>query len=83
LHGGQASAQARPSLPAVAAALGFRRVERVEVVVGEGAATATCTGIVHRYPRTVPISMASAGWLTAAGAPLRVVQADPTEAGPW
>ena len=53
------------------ATFGFRRVDRVHVRVdGAGAATADVTGILHRYPRTVPVPLRVAAELVLAGAPL-------------
>jgi hypothetical protein len=69
----------RPSLADVAASLGFRTVERVRVVVDTAGARAEATGIVHRYPRTVPISLAAATLLAAAGAPLRILDSTGAE----
>jgi hypothetical protein len=71
----------RPSLAVVAASLGFRTVERVRVVIGPHGTTADATGVVHRYPRTVPISLAAATMLAAAGAPLRVLDTTGAEVG--
>jgi hypothetical protein len=80
VHGGQLSASTTPSLPDVAASLGFRNVELVRIVVDTDRTTASATGVVHRYPRTVPISLTAATSLAAAGARLRIVQAgDMTE----
>ena len=59
---------------ALAAALGFRRVEAVRIVTGPDGPVAEAVGVVHRYPRTVRIPMAAATRLVAAGAPLRVVR---------
>jgi hypothetical protein len=61
-----------PGLAAVARAAGFRSVERVRLTVGQGATLAEVTGVVHRYPRTVPISLTTAGRLVAAGAPVQI-----------
>lgn len=55
-----------------AAALGFRRVERVRLIVGPTRTVAEATGVVHRYPRTVRIPLDAARRLVAAGAPLRI-----------
>ena len=78
MHGGQLSASSTPSLPDVAASLGFRNVELVRIVVDADGASASATGIVHRYPRTVPISLTAATSLAAAGARLRIVDAGDT-----
>jgi hypothetical protein len=52
-------------------AYGFRRVDRVHVRVDRtGRATADVTGILHRYPRTVPVPITVANDLVLAGAPL-------------
>jgi hypothetical protein len=56
----------------VATRYGFRRVEHVQVVIRNGSAVATVTGICHRYPRTVVVPLRVAARLVAAGAPLRV-----------
>jgi hypothetical protein len=72
----------RPSLAGVAASLGFRTIERVRVVVTVDGTTAQATGIVHRYPRTVPISLTAATLLAAAGAPLQVVDTTGRELSP-
>ena len=74
MHGGEANANRRPSLATVAASFGFRRVDLVRIVVADDRTTASATGIVHRYPRTVSISVAAAEALAAAGARLRVVR---------
>jgi len=50
-----------------AGAAGFKRVEAVHL----GAGTATATGVLHRYPRTVRISLHTAARLIAAGVPVR------------
>jgi hypothetical protein len=72
----------KPSLAGVAASLGFRTVERVRVVISTDGTRAEATGIVRRYPRTVPISLAAATQLAAAGAPLRVVDTTGAELRP-
>jgi len=72
----------RPSLADVAASLGFRTVERVQIVVRLNGTTAEATGIVHRYPRTVSISLTAATLLAAAGAPLKVVDTTAAEMSP-
>jgi hypothetical protein len=61
-----------PSLAAVARAAGFRSVEVVRLVVTERTAAAAVTGVLHRYPRTVPISLTTATRLLAAGAPVQI-----------
>lgn len=63
----------RPNLRYVAARYGFRRVHHVHIVV-DGAATATVTGITHRYPRTTQAPLSVAAQLVAAGAPLSIEQ---------
>lgn len=60
------------SLAAVARALGFRSVELVTVTSGVGGTTAEVTGVLHRCPRTVPVSLAAATRLVGAGAPLQL-----------
>lgn len=54
-------------------AIGFRRVEQVRIVVGEGRTRAIVVGIVHRYPVEVPVSMRTARRLIDAGARVTVV----------
>ena len=61
-----------PDLAAVARAAGFRSVERVWLIVDEGSTVARVTGVLHRYTRTVPISLATARRLVSAGAPVRL-----------
>ena len=61
-----------PSLSVAAGAAGFQSVEVVRVVVDGTTAAATVTGVLHRYPRTVPVSLATARRLVTAGAPVRV-----------
>ena len=51
---------------------GLRRVELVRVIVTPTRTTAEATGVLHRYPRTVAISLAAATRLVARGVPLRV-----------
>jgi len=51
---------------------GFRRIERVRVVLEGGHATAEVTGIVHRYPRTVRVPLRVATQLVLDGAPLTI-----------
>jgi len=52
------------------ATLGFRRIDLVRIVVDGECTTAEVTGVVHRYPRTKRISLATAARLVAAGAPM-------------
>ena len=61
-----------PSLASVAARCGFRRVHHVSVRTTGDRTTATATGVLRRYPVTVPVSLATAARLAAAGAPLRI-----------
>ena len=61
-----------PSLAAVARAAGFRSVELVRLHLNDRATVAEVTGVLHRYPRTVPISLTTAARLVAAGAPVHV-----------
>jgi hypothetical protein len=70
------------ALSRVAAACGFRRVELVRVVLRPTGTSAEATGVVHRYPRTVPISLRTAGRLAAAGAPVRIDRADTPSGSP-
>jgi hypothetical protein len=72
MHEAQRESNRASSLSRVASSLGFRRIELVRILVRPTGATAVATGVVHRYPRTVPISMTDAGRLAAAGAPLRI-----------
>ena len=55
-------------LAAVAAASGFRRVDRVRIVVLPDGERAEVCGVLHRYPQTVGVSLATANRLIAAGA---------------
>jgi len=55
--------------PGVDAVLGFRRVEFVRVVVGEGRPYGEVSGVAHRYPRTIRVSVATANRLAEAGVP--------------
>jgi len=61
-----------PGLDAATRAAGFQRIEVVRVVVDGRTTSATVTGVLHRYPRTVPVSLATARRLASAGAPVRV-----------
>lgn len=54
------------------AASQFRHVELVRVTVAPGQVVAEVTGVLHRYPRTMRVSLATATELVAAGAPLRI-----------
>lgn len=73
MHGALPSpATERPSLAQAAESVGFRRVELVRVTLGPARATAEATGVLHRYPRTMAISMSAARRLVAAGAPLHI-----------
>ncbi len=65
------------SLSAVAARCGFRRVHHVSVRTEGARTTATVTGVLRRYPVTVPVSLATATRLAGAGAPLRVEHGGP------
>ena len=62
----------KQTLTEVARELGFRRIESVQIVTGRYGATAEATGVLHRYQRTVPISLATAYRLVSAGAPCRI-----------
>lgn len=66
------STNRRASLSHLAGSLGFRRIEHVRIVVQPARTTAEATGVVHRASRTVPIPLASAARLVAAGAPFRI-----------
>jgi hypothetical protein len=74
------TAAARPSLQQAARTAGFRSVERVRVLVSGGRSVAEVTGVLHRYPQTVPVSMLTAIRLAAAGASLDIQSSDPGSA---
>jgi hypothetical protein len=63
--------------------LGFRRIERVRIVVGPSGATAEVTGISYRCPRSKRVSLRTAARLVTDGAPFtlehvgRVAEPDP------
>lgn len=59
-------------LPALARSLGFRSVELVRVTRRGGRITAEVTGVLHRCPQTVPVSLVTATRLAGAGAPLHI-----------
>lgn len=61
-----------PTLRQVVAEAGFRRVEEVRIVATGGGVVAQVTGVIHRLPQTVPVSIATARRLAAAGAPLHI-----------
>lgn len=65
----------RPLLAAASRAAGFRHVDVVQLIVGGSALVAQATGVLHRYPQTVRISLATADRLVAAGAPVRIQRA--------
>ena len=65
------------SLASVAARCGFRRVHLVSVRSTGDRTLATVTGVLRRYPVTVPVSLATATRLAGAGAPLRVEHGGP------
>ncbi|HEY4377651.1 MAG TPA: hypothetical protein VGM93_10845 [Acidimicrobiales bacterium] len=68
--------------PSVAASLGLRRIECVRVFVGGGRPVAEVTGVARRYPRNLPISLASATRLADAGVPLEIVyRGEPSHQG--
>ncbi len=52
--------------------LGFRRIEFVNLIVGERGLSAQVTGVTHRLPRTIPVSIRTARRLIEAGAHSRV-----------
>jgi hypothetical protein len=62
-------------LAAASRAAGFRHVDVVQLIVGGNALVAQATGVLHRYPQTVRISLATADRLVAAGAPVRIQRA--------
>lgn len=63
-----------PRLAGAAASAGFRTVDLVTLSTDGHHTVARASGVLHRYPRTVEISMSAAHTLVAAGAPLRVVR---------
>ena len=52
--------------------MGLRRLDHVRVIVGAGRPFAELTGVAHRHPRTVRVSLATANRLARAGVPLRL-----------
>ena len=60
---------------ALAASLGFRRIELVRILRRPEGAVAEAVGVVHRYPRTVRIPLAAAARLAAAGTPVHILGA--------
>jgi hypothetical protein len=64
-----------PLLAAASRAAGFRHVDVVQLIVGGNALVAQATGVLHRYPQTVRISLATADRLVAAGAPVQIQRA--------
>jgi hypothetical protein len=52
--------------------LGFRRIEFVDVIVDERGARASVTGITHRLPHTIRVSLRTARELIEAGVPSRI-----------
>lgn len=71
MHDRKARTDARP-LRTAARGAGFRSVERVRVFAVAGRLGAEATGVLHRYPRTVPVSLATATRLAHAGARLSI-----------
>ncbi|MET0727587.1 MAG: hypothetical protein ABWZ76_04735 [Acidimicrobiales bacterium] len=71
-HRQTATTLPRRSLQHPARDAGFRSVELVRVARGPGRTVAEVTGVLHRYPQTVRVSLATATRLVAAGAPLRL-----------
>lgn len=65
-----ASTAAGASLQAAVRAAGFRSVQQVRVLTTGGRPVAEATGVLHRYPQTVRVSLATANRLARAGAPL-------------
>jgi hypothetical protein len=53
-------------------ALGFRRVDYVSLIVDEDGTAAEVTGVTHRLPRTIQVSLHTATELIEAGVPRRV-----------
>jgi hypothetical protein len=70
--GRQTSAAAHGGATDVASRYGFRRVEHVHIVLGNGSSLAMVTGVCHRYPRSVRVPLHVATRFVAAGAPLTV-----------
>lgn len=79
MHDTQQTSAAQPTLADAARAAGFRRIELVRLTVRGGRTTAQATGVVHRYPHTVAISLVTAQRLIAAGAPLRIDHHGPSQ----
>ena len=52
--------------------LGFRRIEFVDVMVDERGARASVTGVTHRLPHTIRVSLRTARQLIEAGVPSRI-----------
>lgn len=52
--------------------LGMRRIGWVRVIVDDDGTRAEVSGVGHRLPRTVPVPLAVAAALAAAGVPLLV-----------
>ena len=52
--------------------LGFRRIEFVDVIVDERGARAIVTGVAHRLPHTIRVSLRTARELIEAGVPSRI-----------
>lgn len=75
------SAGTSPNLRDVARRYGFRRVDRVHLIVGNGATAAKVTGVTHRYPHSLPAPLSVAARLIAAGAPLSIEQVDAAPRG--
>jgi hypothetical protein len=69
---GNARAISHTALTAACRSAGFKRVELVRLVVEGSGIAAEATGVLNRYPRTVPISLSTADSLIAAGVPMRM-----------
>lgn len=63
------------TLASLSAALGFRRLQEVRMIVGGEHPSAVVTGVAHRYPCTTRVSLRTAARLVKAGAPLAVIDA--------
>lgn len=62
------------------AALGFRRVSWVRIVVGRSGVRCEVAGVVHRRPVVRPVPLRSALALSLAGVPTVVRRPDPAVA---
>ena len=67
----QASGNAA-TLTALADALGFRRLDGIHLRIDGARTTAEVTGVAHRLPTTMRVSLRTANRLIAAGAPVHL-----------